>query len=97
LILLDTHVWIWFLNGDSQLPNDKRTLLEGHPKAVSAISCWEVAKLVDRTRLKLTISADEWIARALGRSGISVLPLEPEIAVLSIELPGSFHEDPADF
>ena len=36
------------------------------------------------------------MAQALGPSGINLLPLELGIAVLSTQLPGSFHKDPAD-
>jgi PIN domain nuclease of toxin-antitoxin system len=78
------------------LSPDKRLQLDPAPKAVSAISCWEVAKLVERKRLSLSISVNDWIAQALLPSGINLLPLEPEISVLSTQLPGSFHKDPAD-
>jgi PIN domain nuclease of toxin-antitoxin system len=84
------------LSGSESLSNEKRAQLEAQPKAVSAISCWEVAKLVERKRLNLNVPVNEWIAQALGPSGITLLPLEPEIAVLSTQLPGSFHKDPAD-
>jgi PIN domain nuclease of toxin-antitoxin system len=78
------------------LSTDKRLQLDNVPKAVSAISCWEVAKLVERKRLTLSISVGDWIHQALVPSGINLLPLEPEISVLSTQLPGAFHNDPAD-
>ena len=96
MTLLDTHIWVWYLSGSDRLSEDKRLQLDSVPKAVSAISCWEVAKLVERKRLSLTISVNEWIAQALVPSGIHLLPLAPEISVLSTQLPGSFHKDPAD-
>src|ERR1700683_1694622 len=96
LILLDTHIWVWYVSGSDRLSTDKRRQLDAVPKAVSAISCWEVAKLVERKRLGLSISVNAWIGQALAPSGINLLPLEPEIAVLSTQLPGAFHKDPAD-
>jgi PIN domain nuclease of toxin-antitoxin system len=50
---------------------------------VSAISCWEVAKLVEKQRLLLTIPVKEWITQALAEPGVVLLPLTPEIAVAS--------------
>jgi len=96
LILLDTHIWLWYLSGSDRLTADKRLQLDPIPKAVSAISCWEVAKLVERKRLVLSMSVNDWMDRALNLSGINLLPLEPAIAVLSTQLPGTFHKDPAD-
>lgn len=63
---------------------------------VSAISCWEVAKLVERGRLELPRSVEEWLDLALGYPGIRLLELSPEIAVVSTRLPDDFHRDPAD-
>ncbi len=63
---------------------------------VSAISCWEVAKLVELDRLQLTLPVLQWLERALTHSGVRLLELTPRIAVESTELPGKFHRDPAD-
>ena len=63
---------------------------------VSAISCWEVAKLVEINKLTLYCRIDEWIETALVYPGIRLLELTPEIAIESTRLPGEFHRDPAD-
>ena len=63
---------------------------------VSVISCWEVAKLVEVGRLELSVPVTQWIERALALPGIQLLPLTPEIAIASSQLPGEFHRDPAD-
>lgn len=99
MILLDTHVWVWLIHGDSRLPRDLESLIEIQRSVgicVSAISCWEVAKLVERGRLELPLATDEWLSMALDGSGISVAPLTPAVAVASTTLPGLFHRDPAD-
>jgi PIN domain nuclease of toxin-antitoxin system len=82
LILLDTHIWVWYLSGSDRLSTDKRLQLDPLPKAVSAISCWEIAKLVERKRLVLSMPINDWMAQALNLSRINMLPLE-----LSIKIP----------
>ena len=55
-LLLDTHVWVWWVDGGSQLPPDYLALLQAEAAnglGVCAISCWEVAKLVELGRLQL--------------------------------------------
>jgi PIN domain nuclease of toxin-antitoxin system len=64
--------------------------------AVSVISCWEIAKLVQLGRLALPDSPLRWFEQALSYPGLRLLPLTPEIVVESTQLPGDFHRDPAD-
>lgn len=99
MILLDTHIWVWWVHGDSRLRTSSLDLLKAHETrglGVSIISCWEVAKLVEYKRLDLPTSVEEWIEQALGYPGIVLLELTPRIAVEATQLPGSFHRDPAD-
>lgn len=61
MILLDTHVLIWWVNGDHEkLSRPALSALEGEEQTclVSAISCWEVAMLVERGRLGLTMDVE---------------------------------------
>ena len=67
----------------------------GSHKWISAISCWELAKLVERRRLGFTIPTLNWIRRSLTENDIRIADLTPEIAVESTKLQG-FHRDPAD-
>jgi len=56
VIILDTHIWVWWVHGDSALSSSTCTMLDSAEQTslgVSAISCWEVAKLVERGRLTL--------------------------------------------
>ena len=96
LILLDTHVLIWWADGDGRRLSARAleaverelTLVErGDASAgllVSAISCWEVAMLVSRGRLALSLDVERWLS------------LEPAVAVAATRLPEPFHPDPAD-
>ena len=63
---------------------------------MSAISCWEVAKLVEYKRLVLPCPVDAWMDQALLYPGIRFLDLTPQIAIESSQLPVGFHNDPAD-
>jgi PIN domain nuclease of toxin-antitoxin system len=98
VILLDTHIWIWWVQ-DDPMPDGMRMTIEfgaADGLAVSAISCWEVSMLVERGRLEIARDLDEWLDLALHPSGVSLIPISPEIAMASARLPGKFHRDPAD-
>jgi PIN domain nuclease of toxin-antitoxin system len=99
MIVLDTHVWIWWVDESKKLSQKSKETIEQnieHGLGVSIISCWEVAKLVELARLELTLPVREWITAALAYPGVRLLALTPDIAVDSTQLPGEFHRDPAD-
>lgn len=99
MIVLDTHTWIWWVHADPNLPAAHHAYIQSQQAGgfgVRAISCWEVAKLVERGRLTLPLPVDQWLATALAYPGVVLLPLSPEVAVESTRLPGAFHRDPAD-
>lgn len=99
MIVLDTHIWAWWVHGDPALSASTRALLDSSEPTgigVSAISCWEVAKLVEHRRLSLPCPISNWIEQALSYPGVRLLDLSPRICVQSTQLPGTFHRDPAD-
>lgn len=99
MIILDTHIWIWWVDGNKRLSQDHRQHIEANQVnglGISVISCWEVAKLVEVGRLGLSYPVKDWIRLALSQPGIRLLPLTPEIAIESTQLPDEFHRDPAD-
>lgn len=99
MIVLDTHIWIWWVHGDPRLTQAQTSVIsaaEATGIGVSAISCWEVAKLVEYKRLVLPSPTREWLDQALSYPGVRLLSLSPEVAAESTELPGEFHKDPAD-
>jgi PIN domain nuclease of toxin-antitoxin system len=55
-----------------------------------------VAKLVEYKRLALPYPTLEWLEKALSYPGVQLLPLTPQIAAESTQLPREFHKDPAD-
>ena len=101
MIVLDTHALIWWLGDDKRLVKSarstiNRSIADGEGVLVSAISAWEVAMLIKRGRLALSMSVDEWLLAAGSLEGVSVVPITADVAVHSVNLPGEFHQDPAD-
>jgi len=99
VILLDTHVWVWWVHGDSRLSTAAAAAIkaeEGSGLLVSVISVWEVAKLVEVGRLVLPKAVPEWVESALAYPGVILQAITPAIAVGSTQLPSPFHRDPAD-
>ena len=96
-LLLDTHVWIWVsLEKNTSLSEkSKKALDSSDHKWISAISCWEVAKLVEKKRIIFSIPSLAWIRRSLNEFNIRIADLSPEIAVESTVLRG-LNKDPAD-
>lgn len=99
MIVLDTHIWIWWVHGDPSLTPDRERLIQEHETdglGLSIISCWEVAKLVERGRLVLPCAVGAWFDQALSYPGVQLLNLTTAIVVDSTQLPSGFHKDPAD-
>ncbi|MEI8044169.1 MAG: type II toxin-antitoxin system VapC family toxin [Verrucomicrobiota bacterium] len=97
MILLDTHAWIWWVSQSPKLSAAAREAIENETKAgVAAISCWEVAMLTDKGRLKLDRDVGLWVEQALALPKVEMLALTVQIAVTSVRLPTVFHSDPAD-
>jgi len=108
VILLDTHVVIWWANGDrlrlsanALAAIDQEIENAGQPGGsagllVSAISCWEVAMLVNRGRLALSLDVQRWLALLASHPAVRLLALDPAVAVAATRLPEPFHADPAD-
>ncbi len=99
MIVLDTHIWVWWVHGDEKITSSQLEMIEANEDGeigISAISLWEIAKLVENKRLELPISLEKWFKQALSYPGIQIIELTPEIAAESAHLPGEFHKDPAD-
>lgn len=96
MIVLDTHIWIWWIQGDSRLTHQQQTHIESADGlGISLYSCWEVAKLVEYARLVLPCSLETWFKAALAYPGVQLLDLSLPIVIESTRLQG-FHKDPAD-
>lgn len=100
-VLLDTHVWVWWLTAArSPLRVAERAALDRaadrHDLCIAAISMWEVQILHAKGRLELPLPFAQWLSRATEESMIRILPLDRDVVIAVDGLPGSFHGDPAD-
>lgn len=98
LIVVDTHVWIWWVSAPHLLSRAAARALDAASEiSVSPISVWEIATKVARGRLDLDRDLRTWVAQALDAPGIQIAPIEPEIAIVAGTLgERGFHGDPAD-
>ncbi len=100
MIVMDTHVWLWFLSNPALLSRPAHDALEAarsdNGLVVSSISAWEVALLVKKDRLRLSMDVGDWIAKSESLPFIDFLPVNNAVAVKSVNLPEPLHDDPAD-
>ena len=102
MIVLDTHAVIWWVNGGDGLSAeaaaaiDRERMSEDGIILISSISAWEVAMLVGRGRLTLTMNVDDWLETVGRIPWVRFVPVDNQIGVESTRLPGDFHKDPAD-
>jgi PIN domain nuclease of toxin-antitoxin system len=97
LIILDTHAWIWFVDDPARLSKPAaRAIWSSREIGLAAISCWEIAVLVEKGRIKLDRSPLDWIEESLAQSGMTLFPLTPAVAVRAAQLGQAFPGDPGD-
>lgn len=97
VIVLDTHIWIWFVTQEFKLfPSHWREAIETADQVgISPVSCYEVALAQQKGRLKLPCSVALWLQDALEPTGISLFPLTAKIAYQAVNL-SPVHKDPFD-
>ncbi len=97
VIVLDTHVWLWLVNGTfDRIPSHWIAQIESADcVGVCSVSCYEIALAHRRGRLELPSSAQAWFEGALAPVGIELFPLTPKIASRAVDL-APIHNDPFD-
>ena len=83
MILLDTHIWVWLVDDSNQLTSRHRKLIAEHESnglGVCVISCWEVAKLVEKGKLELDRPVEDWVQAAVMFPVKRYLELSPAYA-----------------
>jgi PIN domain nuclease of toxin-antitoxin system len=63
---------------------------------ISSISCWEIAMLIAKDRIAISMDVEAWLNLVKQIDSVRFVSVDNEIAVKSTELPGEFHKDPAD-
>ena len=97
MTVLDTHAWIWWMSDPDRLSRRAAAAIRSARQlGVSAISCWEFARLVARRRIAIDRGPLDWIRGALSQPGVELLAVTPIVAVQAAQLPDSFPGDPCD-
>lgn len=101
MIVLDTHAVLWWANGERAQLSAAATSaidaeMDGGQILVSSMSAWELAMLVERGRVALSMDIESWLDTLSRIDAVQMVPVDSEIAVKSVQLPGDFHKDLAD-
>ena len=100
MIVLDTHTWVWWVSNPANISLPARKIIDSNIEndeiLISSISVLEVALLVAKGRLQLTIEVRDWIAKSERLPFVKFIPIDNAIAVKSVSLPKPFHSDLAD-
>ena len=98
--LLDTCAVIWIANGDPLREPAASALrqayAEGGGLAVSPMTAWEIAMLVARGKIALSLDPEVWFDRVLALPGVALAAMPPPVLIASCVLPGAPPADPAD-
>ena len=97
-LLLDTCSILWVVLDPERLSQVAVTELEKRDSeiVVSAISCAEIACLVDRKKIRLDRHWKIWFRHYVRINGWDVLPIDLQIIEEAYSLPPPFHSDPVD-
>ncbi len=96
-LLLDTHVFLWFLDDNPQLLPNAKALIEdpANRKLVSVATCWEIAIKVGLKKLDLGEPATTFLPREIAANHFDLLEIALAHATLVESLP-LHHKDPFD-
>ncbi len=96
MIVIDTHVWIWWASDPEKLSRRAaQEIRRAKQIGVCAISCWEFTTALSKGRITVDREPLAWLLEALALPSVELLPLSPAVAARANQL-GSFHGDPAD-
>jgi len=100
MIILDTHIWLWWLLGDGNLSTSERDALDRKAAkkelTISWVSVWETEMLERKGRIELRPDFRSWIFAATDSQIVTMLPADIDLVVAQRLLPDAFHGDPAD-
>jgi PIN domain nuclease of toxin-antitoxin system len=99
-VLLDTCAAIWLMNGDPITAESRASITAAQAGNlgiyVSPMTAWEIATLVAKNRLHLTLSPDAWFDALLALAGVRLAAMPPRVLIASTMLPGGPPKDPVD-
>jgi PIN domain nuclease of toxin-antitoxin system len=96
-LLLDTHIFLWYISGDPHLPAAFRDPIRDPANEVylSVASVWEAVIKYALGKLPLPAPPAEYLPRQRERHGIATLPVEEGALTHLVTLP-PLHRDPFD-
>jgi PIN domain nuclease of toxin-antitoxin system len=101
VLLLDTHVWVWSVEGDVRRigRRTRQLLLRAQARdaiRVSPVTVFEVGALHTLGRIRLTLAVDQWVRQSLDAPGIRIAEVTPPVALDAGHIPRSALADPLD-
>ena len=100
MIVLDTHILIWWVDSPQKLSKKTKKAIEEEKSKkgilISSISTFEIYLLIKKGKLELTNYPDAWLNRIESLPYVRFIPVDNKIAALSVNLPDFTHKDPAD-
>jgi PIN domain nuclease of toxin-antitoxin system len=96
-LLLDTHTFLWFIDGDTALSPYARQLIEDrtNERLLSIASLWEMAIKASLGRLTLSLSFTDLVAEHVHGNAIELFVILPHHLDVLTTLP-FYHKDPFD-
>ena len=94
MLILDTHALYWWVNRTPDKLGQRQTdaIETADSLAVSAMTCWEMAWLVQHCRIILQLSVSDWLDQ-VEANGVVIIPVSRAIAERAVSLP-EHHKDP---
>lgn len=100
MILLDTHVWLWWLLEEGNLDESERAMLDEQAMngeiVISAATVWETEMMERSGSVQLEPDFATWITRATDAQICKVFPIDEEVIKAMRKLPENFPDDPGD-
>jgi len=96
-LLLDTHIFLWFISGDQRLPDDMREHVRDPDNEIylSVVSIWEAIIKYQLGKLQLPEPPEKYLPIQRERHEILSLPLDEASVSHLTQLP-EIHRDPFD-
>ncbi|HEY0735615.1 MAG TPA: type II toxin-antitoxin system VapC family toxin [Herpetosiphonaceae bacterium] len=99
-LLRDTHTFLWFINGNAQLSNTARDLIQdaANTSYISDASLWEIAIKLSLGKLALQQPFATFIPEQIRRNGFIELgiTIRHSAYVAGMPFPVADHRDPFD-
>jgi PIN domain nuclease of toxin-antitoxin system len=96
-LLLDTHIFLWYISGDHQLPKSLQDIIQDSANEVSlsVVSLWESIVKYHLGKLPLPLHPEKYLPLQRERHDILSLSLD-EAAIIHLSALPSLHRDPFD-